>query len=195
MAKQVKYFAEILASSVHRVSGECYALEDLPTYGQPVVAEADPLILALISELRIGSALPGRSLGRRGLDPDELMQQHPEMGELISTEFEAVVIGELPGGVVSLRSPPRPVPLYTRIRPATNAEMVSLTLAENLTVRLLRASGSDDSFLIAAITHLADTVEDKEGFVADTARYLAAQFTEDFPRLEYIIKELKDLTE
>jgi hypothetical protein len=193
--KEIKYLGEVLESSVHGVTGECYALDELPAYGQPIVAETDPTIIALVSEVRIGSALPGRSLGKRGFDPEELVEQHPEMGELILAEFQAVVIGVISAEVVSLRSPSHPVPLYTRIRAANDAEVTAITLAGNLTARLLRLADNDDSFLIATLAHLIGSVEDKTGFAAETARDLAVLLTEDFPRLEYIMKELRILTE
>jgi hypothetical protein len=190
VVKNNEYFGEALASSIHLISGECYALDGLPAYGQAVIAESSLPAVALISELRVGSALPGRSLTKRGLDPVELTAKYPEIEELIAAEFEAVVIGQLSGDIVSLRPPSRPVPLYTQLRAASPAEIVALTLAENLISRLFRAAAGDDNLLVAVISNLALELEDKAGFLDKAARELAALLTEDYPRLEYLLKDI-----
>ncbi len=190
MVKNNEYFGEALGSSIHLISGECYALDGLPAYGQAVIAESGPPAVALISELRVGSALPGRSLTKRGLDPAELTAKYPEIEELIAAEFEAVVVGQLSDDVVSLRPPSRPAPPYTQLRVTSPAEVVALTLAENLMPRLFRAAAGDDNFLVAVILNLAIAIEDKAGFLDRATRELAALLTEDYPRLEYLLRDI-----
>lgn len=190
MVTNNEYFGEALGSSIHLISGECYALDKLPAYGQAVIAESGPPAVALISELRVGSALPGRSLTKRGLNPVELTANYPEIEELIAAEFEAVVIGQLSGDIVSLLPPSRPVPLYTQLRVASPAEAVALTLADNLIARLFRAAAGDDNFLVAVISNLALELEDKEGLLDRVTRELAALLTEDYPRLEFLLRDI-----
>ncbi len=194
MAANIEYFGEVLSSSVHLISGECYALDELPAYGQAVIAEANPPAIALVSELRVGSSLPGRSLLKRGLDPVELTEKYPEMGELIAAEFEAFVVGQLSGESVILRSPARPVSLYTQVRTASTPEVVALSLAENLISRFFRIA-EDDDFLVAAISNISAELEDKAGFVDKTAQELAVLLTEDYPRLEYLLKVIAEIRE
>lgn len=192
MAKNTEYFGEVLGSSVHLISGECYALDELPAYGQAIIAETDPAAVALVSELRVGSALPGRTLIKRNLTAEEIPVKYPEMEELIAAEFEAIVVGRLSADSIVLRSPARPVSLYTQVRTASSKEVVALSLADNLISRLFRIA-EDDDFLVSVISNIAAELEDKAGFLDEAARELAVLLTEDYPRLEYLLKVVVEI--
>ena len=68
-----------------------------------------------------------------------------------------------------------------------------MALAENLIPRLFRAAAGDDRFLLAAIANMTAAMEDKTGFLNTAARELALILTEDYPRLEFLLKEIADI--
>jgi hypothetical protein len=184
---------EVLGSRPAGFSGELMAADNVPALGTVVRAAADPDVLGVISSLETDTVLPGRSPARYGLTPDELLKQHPELGELLTTRFEAMVVGYRSGDSVVIGSPGKPVPLYTPVYPADAGDVIALG-DDRRVVRLLAASdaGAADAFILAALVNLADARSERTGFLEGVCRELSRLLAGDYLRLEYILGSLEE---
>ncbi|UCE26453.1 MAG: hypothetical protein JSW52_08870 [Candidatus Coatesbacteria bacterium] len=184
---------EVLGSRADAFSGELLTVDDVPSVGTVVRAAGDPDVFGVISSLETDTALPGRSPARYGLPPDELLRQHPELAELITTRFEAPAVGRRSGDAVVVGSPGKPVPLYTPVYRADAGDVIALG-DDRRVVRLLAASdaGADDGFLLAAVVNLADARSERAGFLEDVCRELSRLLAGDYLRLEYILGSLDE---
>jgi hypothetical protein len=187
---------EVLGSRPAWYSGELLAADDVPVLGTVVRAAAKPDIFAVISSLETDTVLPGRSPARYGLPPDELLKRHPELGELITTRFEATVVGYRSGDSVAIGSPGKPVPLYTPVYRADAGDVIALG-DDRRVVRLLAASdvGADDGFLLAAVVSLAESRSERAGFLEDACREFSRLLAGDYLRLEYLLNALSEYYE
>lgn len=191
--KNEEPIGEVLGSRPAGFSGELLAADNVPALGTVVRATGDPGIFGVISSLETDTVLPGRSPVRYGLPPDELLKRHPELGELITTRFEATVVGYQSGDSVAIGSPGKPVPLYTPVYRADVGDVIALG-DDRRVVRLLVASdaGADDGFLLAAVVNLADARSERAGFLEDTCRELSRLLAGDYLRLEYLLSSLDE---
>jgi hypothetical protein len=187
---------EVLGSRPAGFSGELLADDNVPALGTVVRAVAKPDIFAVISSLETDTVLPGRSPARYGLPPDELLKRHPELGELITTRFEAIVVGYRSDDTVAIGSPGKPVPLYTPVYRADAGDVIALG-DDRRVVRLLAASdvGADDGFLLAAVVSLAESRSERAGFLEDACRELSRLLAGDYLRLEYLLNALSEYYE
>jgi hypothetical protein len=194
--KNSEPIGEVLGSRPAGFSGELLAADDVPALGTVVRAAANPDIFAVISSLETDTVLPGRSPARYGLPPDELLRQHPELGELITTRFEVTVVGYRSGDSVATGSPGKPVPLYTPVYPADAGDVIALG-DDRRVIRLLAASeaGADDGFLLAAVISLADARSERAGFLEAACRELSRLLAGDYLRLEYLLSALSEYYE
>lgn len=194
--KSEEPIGEVLGSRPAGFSGELLAADNVPALGTVVRAAGDPEVLGVISSLETDTVLPGRSPARYGLPPDELLEQHPELGELITTRFEATVVGYRSGDSVVIGSPGKPVPLYTQVYPADAGDIIALGEDRRI-VRLLAASeaGAEDGFILAALVNLADARSERTGFLEGVCRELSRLLAGDYLRLEYLLSALSEYHE
>ena len=194
--KSEEPIGEVLGSRPAEFSGELLAADNVPALGTVVRAAGAPDVLGVISSLETDTVLPGRSPARYGLQPDELLKQHPELGELITTRFEATVVGYRSGDSVVIGSPGKPVPLYTPVYRADAGDVIPLG-DDIRVVRLLASSdaGADDGFILAALVNLADARSERTGFLEGVCRELSRLLAGDYLRLEYLLSALSDYYE
>jgi hypothetical protein len=103
---------EVLAASTAAFSAACDELHRPPPFGSLVYAsDGENDVLGLVFSATTGSIDRGRPALVRGRDltsEDEVYRQHPQLGLLLRTDIEALVVGYVREGVVRQHLPPRP---------------------------------------------------------------------------------------
>lgn len=103
---------EVLQATTTSFVAACDELHRPPPFGALVSAsDGERDVLGLVYSQTTGSVDPGRPAIVRGRDlasEDEVYRQHPQLGMLLRTDIEALVVGFVENGVVRQGLPPQP---------------------------------------------------------------------------------------
>ncbi|MHB1005206.1 MAG: hypothetical protein ACYC3S_06120 [Chloroflexota bacterium] len=174
---------EIIEASTTEFVAESYELHWAPPLGALLRATDGPTeIYAVACHTRTGSIDPGRrpiARGRDDQDEDEIFRRHPELPQLLRTEFKALVVGFRDESGLRRYLPARPPRLHGFVFECHPDELIAFserldflrTLlvaappvpADDLTAAFLRGAGAARSlhgadgraFLVAAGKELA----------------------------------------
>ncbi|MBI2298675.1 MAG: hypothetical protein HYU66_06940 [Armatimonadetes bacterium] len=184
---------EILLSSTTRFTAQCADPDAAPALGSFVVVDSPPgSAVAVVAEVRAASADPNRRPFAYGLDPDELYRQQPQLRDLLTTEFDALLIGHDQGGGWRQLLPPQPPRLHHLVY-AAPPDVVRAVAEGGDWLRTLAAAEAADDVLAAAVrASLAalDPGSVRETLIA-TGRTLARLLGDDYDRLQALLRRIQ----
>ncbi len=190
----------IEASTTGFVSG-AYELLAAPSFGTLVRAQSrDPeiVVYGLVYDIRTGSREPGgraavrgRSYTGRELFDDEIYREHPDLAEVLQTEFTAITVGFGDGNVITHHLPAQPPPVHYSVYGCTVAELCRFSDAHAFYRTVLAAPQVPADELIAATVRAAAAVQpDPAGYRVRAGRTLAALLADDHGRLRAILQRI-----
>ncbi len=195
---------EVLSASAGSCIAGSYELLAAPHFGSFVRAasrdgQAD--VLAVVTDIRTMSRdaggradLRGRTYSGRELFDHQIYDEHPDLGEVLQTEFHLLSVGVVRYGRISAGIPPLPPPVHYSVYPATADEIRQLTDQRALWPLLLQtAQGNADDLIAAAVTHAAELRDDGPAFRRRIGRELALLLTNDYVRLTGLLRRLRPL--
>jgi hypothetical protein len=151
---------EVIESSTTEFVAESYELNGAPPLGALLrTSDGETDVYAVACHIRTGSIDPGRRPIARGRDDDdeeEIYRRHPELPQLLRTEFRALVVGFRVRGVVRYYLPPRPPRLHGFVHASTDEELLSFSERLDFLPTLIAASPpSPADELVSAFLRLA----------------------------------------
>jgi hypothetical protein len=166
--------------------------------------DAPVTLYAVVCQAEIGALEgSGRPLTAFGLDEDELRQQQPQIFELLTARFTAILVAyaAVPDGEVRPFLPPRPPRPHARVFRCSDAETVRLTAQLDYLRPLLLGAGGvlgvtfPQDELVAALLRGAVRAHRRAGGNADAfleraGRELASLLSGDYDRLRAIIRRV-----
>jgi hypothetical protein len=193
----------IEASTTGFVSG-AYELLAAPPFGSLVRAQSrDPgtVIYGLVYDIRTGSrdpggraAVRGRSYSGRELFDDEIYREHPDLAEVLQTEFTAITVGFGAGGAIAHHLPAQPPPVHYSVYGCTVDELCRFSDAHAFYRKVLAASQLPADELIAAAVRAAAAVHaDAAAYRVRAGRALASLLADDHGRLRAILQRIAPL--
>lgn len=161
---------EVLEASTTAFRAGCDELHCSPPFGSLVrSSNGDHDVLGLVYDVSTDSIDPGRPpvvRGKGNEDEASVYRRHPQLEQLLRTDFQAIVVGSIENGVVRQRLPERPPRLHAFVWPVGDeiqrtffSQLDYLTLltatsvaapVDELIAASLRRSGQDDEFLVRA---------------------------------------------
>jgi hypothetical protein len=186
------HVGEIIASSTTRFTAQCPSEEDAPDFGGFVVVEAAPgRALAVVCEVRSGSFDAHRRPVAFGLSEEDLYQQQPQLRELLTTEFDALLVGYAADGEPWRQLlPPRPPRLHRFVHDA-EPEAVRAVTAGGDYLRTLVAGEASDDLLAAAVRASLDASDDHSAAVVQAGQALARLLGDDYDRLRVLLRRVR----
>lgn len=186
-----EHVGEVVLSSTTRLTAQCPDDDATPALGSFVAVDYGPgRALAVVAEVRSGSLDPGRRPVAYGLAEDELFRQQPQLRELLSTEFEAILIGWAEDdGPPRQLLPPRPPRLHRFVSPAQPDDVRALTSGGDWLRTLLAAEVSDDLLAAAVRAALATRTDDPSARL-EAGRALARLVGDDYERLQVLLRRV-----
>jgi hypothetical protein len=193
----------IEASTTGFVSG-AYELLAAPPFGSLVRAQSrDPgtVIYGLVYDIRTGSrdpggraAVRGRSYSGRELFDDEIYREHPDLAEVLQTEFTAITVGFGAGGAMAHHLPAQPPPVHYSVYGCTVDELCRFSDAHAFYRTVLAASQLPaDELIAAAVRAAAAAHADAAAYRVRAGRALAALLADDHGRLRAILQRIAPL--
>ncbi len=181
---------EVIESSTARFCAQCPADAEPPARGSFVTVTLPAgRAVAVVSEIRCASADPNRRAMAYGLPPEELYRQQPQLRELLTTEFDACLLGYASDGPWRPWLPPHPPRLHSFVEPAEPAVVEAVTASGDW-LRTLAAAELDDDLLAAAVRAALACGDAAPGKLVEAGRALARLFGDDYDRLRAVLRRI-----
>ncbi len=186
--------AEVIGSDSRLITAQCYDLYCSPQLGALVKVGA-PKVYAVVQGIRTEPLDPGRPVlarGRGSESLEEVYRSNPQIERLLTTRFDALIVGhEVDGRSVQLL-PPLPPPIHSFVCACTPDEVARFT--ENLDFyRFLLGSGQPmaDEVIVACLRHAANCRADSDNFIKRAGQAIASEAVGDSVRVAAILRRAR----
>jgi hypothetical protein len=193
---------EVIESSTTRFTAGAYELLAAPPFGSLVRAQSRSegmAVYGLVYEIRTGSKEPGgravmrgRTYSGRNLYDAEIYHEHPDLAEVLQTEFAAITVGFCDGGRCFQYLPPHPPPVHYSVYPCSDGELADFSESGDFFRAVLFAAQiPSDELLAATIRAAARARADSREYLVRAGRELAGLLKDDYDRLTAILRRIR----
>ena len=186
--------AEVIGSDSRSLTAQCYDLYCSPQLGA-LVSVGEPKVFAVVQGIRTEPLDPSRPVLARGRDSgslEEIYRSNPQIERLLTTRFDALIVGhEMDGRLVQLL-PPLPPSIHSFVSPCSQDEVVRFT--DNLDFyRFLLGSGPPmaDEVVVACLRYAANCRPDWEDFIKRAGQAIASEAVGDSVRVAAILRRAR----
>ena len=175
------------------MTAQCYDLYAAPPLGS-LLQVGDPLVFAVVQTIRTEPLDPGRPVLARGQAAgslEDIYRDNPQLQRLLTTRFDALVVGHNIGGEILQLLPPAPPPIHAFVEACLPGLVQSFT--DNLDfLRFLVNSGPPmaDEVVVACLREAANCRHDRDDFVKRAGRALTGELGGDSQRLSSILRRV-----
>jgi HAS barrel domain len=194
---------EVIEANTIGFTAGAYELLAAPPFGALVRAqtrEPGVAVYGLVYDIRTGSKEPGgRALVRgrtytgRELFDEEIYHEHPDLAEVLQTEFSALTVGFVSGGRIFQYLPSHPPPVHYSVYEGTRDELTQFSETTDFFRTPLFASNvPSDELLAAFIRHAARVRGDAErDYLVRAGREVASLLKDDYDRLTALLRRIR----
>ena len=196
---------EVIESTTTSFTAGAYELLAAPPFGALVRAQARAegmAVYGLIYDIRTGSKEPGgralvrgRTYSVRELYDAEIYHEHPDLAEVLQTEFSAITVGFREGGRVRQYLPPQPPPVHYSVYECTDEELIGFSAATDFFRTLLFAYQIPSDELLAAVIRASAQARAASGgerdYLVYAGREVASLLKDDYDRLTAILRRIR----
>lgn len=173
-----KAFSEVIESSLHGFTAQCWQWDNFPAFGQLVtVAAGNRTLFGVVHQVLTGSMDPVRYPFPYQKTEEELLAEQPQIFEFLKTTFQCVIVGYQEGAGILYLVAPEPAKIHTFVCPATPEQCRRFFNRQDYVHLLFGATALQgvDELLLALMKHQATL-----GLVNDT---MLNEFVENFSLL------------
>lgn len=137
---------------------------------------------------------PGRRPIARGRDEaseEDVYRQHPQLAQLLRTEFNSLVVGHSNGDVVYHYLPPMPPRIHAFVYLCDREQAQRFSQSLDFLNLLVKAPQSGDEVVAASLRFLASFNEDNRGFLVSAGRELSRLLAGEPQRLNAILRRMR----
>ena len=152
----------------------------------------DGIIYAIVSYAETASSETGRNPAPFGLFAEALAEEHPQLPELLATEFSALYLGFSQRGAFKSYLPPKPARLHGFVSLCSPDEIRAITANTDYLRALLQftaTTGSDELIAAAVREGYAARGSDFE-FLVESGKRLAILLRDQPDRLASLLRKL-----
>ena len=194
---------EVIESTTTSFTAGAYALLAAPPFGALVRAQArveDTAVYGLVYDIRTGSKEPGgralvrgRTYSGRELYDDEIYQEHPDLAEVLQTEFSAITVGFVQGDQLHQYLPPQPPPVHYSVYECADDELARFTVQTDFFRTLLFAYQIPSDELLSAVIRAAARARGagERAYLVHAGREAASLLKDDYDRLTAILRRIR----
>ncbi|MQF69664.1 hypothetical protein FIM12_04975 [SAR202 cluster bacterium AD-804-J14_MRT_500m] len=182
---------EIIGADSIGLSIQCYRLYDSPALGS-MISVGDPSVYAVVSEIRTEGLDPSRPViarGRSEISEEAVYLNNPQLSELLTTRFRALIIGHQTNGLISVGLPPFPPRIHAFVWLCKMETIKELTSTSSF-LRLLLDSGVPDEVVAACVRIAASILKDEHQFKVKCTKALAMELVGQTSRLNAMLRRL-----
>ena len=167
---------------------------EAPAFGSFVkTSDGSRTVYGVVSHVQHASIDPSRKAIPLGRSWDELMREQPQVRELLTTEFDAIVVAFAEeSDTIHAFLPPLPPRVHDFVEACTSGEIVELTEDRSF-IRTLGASGLPvvGELIAAAIRAAATHRDDHRAYLVSAGREVADLFRMDYELASSIIRRIR----
>lgn len=174
---------------------QCYELHQPPPFGSLVKTTIGPqnifAVVYLASTLPLD---PGRRPVARGRDEDseaEVYNQHPQLAQLLRTDFHCLVVGYCQADTFYPYLPPMPAHIHSFVYYCDQGERQSFSQSLDFLSLLVKAPQSSDELIAACLRVLASSMENSRTFLVCGGKEIARLLAGEPQRLNAILKRIR----
>lgn len=137
---------------------------------------------------------PGRrpiARGREEASEEEVYRQHPQLAQLLRTEFRCLVVGHVQGDRLYPFLPPLPARLHSFVYLCDEAERQRFSQSLDFLSLLVKAPQGSDELIAACLRGLASGHGDSRSFLVAGGRELAGLLAGEPQRLNAILRRIR----
>lgn len=185
---------EVTAADSRTITAQCYELYQAPPLGALVEA-GQPRAFAVVQGVRTEPVDPGRPVlarGRHALSLEQIYRDNPQIERLLTTRFDALVVGHEGGEGISQLLPPSPPPIHSFVVVSSPGDVRKFT--EDLDfLRFLVNAGPPlaDEVVVACLREAAKGQPDREEFIVRAGRALATELVGESARLTALVRRIR----
>ena len=185
---------EVIAADSRALTAQCYDLYGAPPLGA-LLRVGEPAAFAVVQSIRTEPLDPSRPVLARGREAgsvDEIYRDNPQLERLLTTRFDALVVGHEEDGLTVQLLPPAPPAIHSFVLTCPPAEVRAFT--ENLDfLRFLVNSGPPlaDEVVVACLRNGAAGRPEREEFLVQAGRALAGELPGESARLNSILRRAR----
>ena len=182
---------EVIRADSGTISAQCYELYGSPPLGS-LLRVGSPPAYAVVQSIRTEPLDPGRPVlarGRLAGSIEDVYSDNPQLERLLTTRFEALLVGHHSDGPCLQLLPPTPPPIHSFVYTCSPEQVAEFT--ENLDfLRFLTAAGPPlaDEVVVACLRSVAACRSGDSDFITRAGRALSSEMTGDAARLNSILR-------
>jgi hypothetical protein len=202
MTQQAR-IGEVIEASTTRFIAGAYALLETPPFGALVRAQAreeGTSVYGLVYEICTGSREPGARAVVRGrtytgqeLYDAEIYREHPDLAEVLQTEFSAITVGYTEGWQIYQYLPPHPPPVHYSVYECDTEELMRFSNSSDFFRSVLFASQVPGDELLAATLRQIARARGDDGlfYLVQAGREIASLLKDDYDRLSALLRRIR----
>ena len=190
---------EVVESASDGFTAQCYRVEAAPPLGALVRTAAAPgppapdiygVVSRVVTE-PLDAARPVLARGERAATEEEVLRDHPQLERLLTSRFQAVIVGFGDRAAACQFLPPAPPRVHSFIYQCSPPEIAAFTAGLDLLRLLLHTGeGSGDEVTAAFLRQAAAASPQPAEFAARAGRVLAMELAADAARLTAILRRV-----
>lgn len=120
----MKWYGEVIESSLHSWTTQCWQWHAMPNFGSLVVIEQDHMtIYGIVHAITTGSSDPARKPIAYKKTQAELLRDYPHIFEFLMTTFSCFILGFEQNSSLYHQLAAQPAHIHSFVRPATPQEL------------------------------------------------------------------------
>ena len=207
---------EVVESASDRFIAQCYRLYQSPPLGALVqtgrpswesfepnglngidAPDAPSRTYAVVYGVSTQALDPGRPVVARGENEEReegVYSSNPQLARLLSTRFEAIIVGHGDGDSVSQFLPSLPPAIHAFVYVCKPQEVARFSRSLHYLSLLVHSSpagrGVTDEVIAACLRQASVHAEDSRAFLVSAGKVLAGQLSGELPRLNALLRRL-----
>lgn len=189
--KAMSLVAEVVESCTTEFVAQCFKLHASPPFGSLVKVDSQPPVYAFVYEITTHSIDPLRRPIAYGKTEEELMEEQPQIFELLRTEFKGLIVGYEMEGMIMQTLPPSPPRLHSFVYECTDEETRRFTEEfDYLRLIVASAKGVKDELLISACRYAWKAHGYTHLYLVSLGKELSRLIKDDYDRLRSILRRI-----
>ena len=194
---EVERVGEVVEASTIDFVAQCYELYQLPPLGSLVKTKDSGVELYGIVYNAVTTSLePGRRPIARGKDEaseEEIYRSNPQLLKLLSSEFNALVVGHKQGDKLYHYLPPQPARIHGFVYLCPPEEVKEFSQSFDFLNILINTHlpVSTDELVAACLRQMSQVHEDRHAFLVAAGKELAILLSGQFNQFKAIMGRIK----
>ncbi len=185
--------AEVIEAGSSVFRAQCYRLYEAPALGSLVAAGA-PAVYGVVCRVSTEPLDPSRPVLARGESAqteEQVYQDNPQISRLLTSRFEALIVGHQSATGISHHLPPLPPRVHAFVRECSPDEIIDFSSGLDF-IHLLVSAGppASEEVIRACMSRLIDAHSGVPDFRVQVGKALAKELAGDVPQLTAILRGL-----